>query len=121
MKNVINWFEIFVNELDRACAFYEKVLGVRLRREDFLGKPMAIFPKDEGGVGGALVRDTGHAVGGDACVVYLDATGKLDACLDRVSGARGAVVLPRTSIGPAGFIALLRDTEGNIVGLHSET
>lgn len=119
MKNAINWFEIFVNELDRACVFYEGVLGIRLRREDFLGTPMAIFPMADGGVGGALVRDASHPVDGGGSVVYFDATGKLDACLDRVSGAGGAVVQARTSIGPAGFIALVRDSEGNTVGLHS--
>jgi predicted enzyme related to lactoylglutathione lyase len=30
------------------------------------------------------------------------------------------VVQPKTDIGPPGFIALVRDTEGNVVGLHSE-
>jgi predicted enzyme related to lactoylglutathione lyase len=120
MKNALSWFEIFVNELDRACAFYERVLGIRLRREDFLGQPMAIFPQEEGGVGGALVRDAGNPVGAGGTMVYLDATGKLDACLDRVPGAGGVVVRPRTSIGRAGFIALVRDSEGNTVGLHSE-
>jgi uncharacterized protein len=120
MKNALNWFEIFVGEIDRAAGFYEKVLDIRMRREEFFGKPMAIFPKGEAGVGGALVRDAGHPVGGGGSLVYLDATGKLDACLDRVGAAGGAVVLPRTSIGVQGFIALVRDSEGNTVGLHSE-
>jgi predicted enzyme related to lactoylglutathione lyase len=118
MKNALSWFEIFVNELDRACAFYESVLAIRLRHEDFLGQPMAIFPQAEGG--GALVRDADNPVGTGGTMVYLDATGKLDACLDRVPGAGGVVVRPRTSIGRAGFIALVRDSEGNTVGLHSE-
>jgi predicted enzyme related to lactoylglutathione lyase len=96
------------------------VLGIRMRREDFFGKPMAIFPRDDAGVGGALVRDADQPGGKGGTLVYLDATGKLDACLDRVPGAGGAVVLPRTAIGPNGFIALVRDSEGNTIGLHSE-
>ena len=57
--------------------------------------------------------------GGSSSVVYLDAEGKLDACLERVAGAGGEVVRKKMAIGPAGFIALLRDSEGNTVGLHS--
>jgi len=52
--------------------------------------------------------------------VYLNASGKLDACLERVVPAGGAVVMPKTDIGDPGFIAVVRDTEGNLVGLHSE-
>ena len=53
-------------------------------------------------------------------IVYLDADGTLDAGLARVERAGGQVILPKTDIGPPGFIALVRDTEGNLVGLHSE-
>ena len=38
----------------------------------------------------------------------------------RVVKGGGAVVLPKTDIGVHGFIATVRDTEGNVVGLHSE-
>jgi predicted enzyme related to lactoylglutathione lyase len=120
MSNAIHWFEIFVSDLDRAVRFYEKTLGIELRREDFAGKPMAVFATAETGVGGALVRDGERTSGAAGTLIYLDATGKLDACLARVSAAGGAVVLPRTDIGDPGFIATIRDTEGNLVGLHSE-
>jgi predicted enzyme related to lactoylglutathione lyase len=118
MKNAINWFEIFVSDLDRATGFYQKVLGVDLRREDFGGMPMAVFPY-QGGVGGALVRNARRSPGDGGSLVYIDATGKLDACLERVAAAGGSVLTPKTDIGDPGFIALLRDSEGNTVGLHS--
>ena len=117
MSNAINWFEIFVADLDRACAFYQSVLGIELRREVFNGMPMAIFPAATG-VGGALVRDDRRAPG-PGPLVYLNADGMLDACLERARKAGGAIVLPKTGIGEPGFIAVLRDTEGNTVGLHS--
>jgi predicted enzyme related to lactoylglutathione lyase len=119
MKNAIHWFEIPTTDLPRASAFYEAVLGVSLEQEDFGGTPMAIFPADEDGVAGGLVLDPRRSPSSKGALVYLDATGQLDACLARVAGARGEVVLPKTSIGPQGFIALVRDTEGNCVGLHS--
>jgi predicted enzyme related to lactoylglutathione lyase len=121
MKNAAVWFEIFVADMDRAARFYQDTLGIELRREDFGGKPHAIFPAGQGGgAGGALVRDPERKPVGSGTLVYLSATGKLDACLDRAPRAGGAIVAPKTNIGEHGFIAIVRDTEGNTVGLHSE-
>jgi uncharacterized protein len=119
MKNALNWFEIPVADLDRASGFYEKVLGVGLRRETFFGVPHALFPFQDPGVGGALVRDDRRQVAAGGSLVYIDATAKLDECLARVPAAGGAVLQPRTAIGAAGFFAVVRDSEGNTVGLHS--
>src|SRR5689334_20953663 len=113
MSNAIDWFEIFVSDLDRAVRFYEKTLGIELRREDFAGKPMAVFLAAQTGVGGALVRDGERApvTATAGTLVYLNASGKLDACLERVAAAGGTVVLPKTDIGDPGFIATIKDTE----------
>jgi predicted enzyme related to lactoylglutathione lyase len=122
MENALNWFEIVVEDLDRATRFYEEVLAVPLRRESFQGTAMSIFPYAQPrGVGGALVSRSEPLAGRGGQIVYLPAEGKLDACLARVAAAGGAVVTPRHGIGPAGFIALVRDSEGNLVGLHSQT
>jgi predicted enzyme related to lactoylglutathione lyase len=120
MKNANNWFEIPVTDLDRATRFYEAALGVELRREDFFGSPMSFFPSERPGVGGALVSLPHMAPNPQGTLVYLNANGKLDACLDRIGAAGGAVIQPKTSIGQFGFIARIRDTENNVVGLHSE-
>jgi predicted enzyme related to lactoylglutathione lyase len=120
-KHAIHWFEIFVTDLDRAARFYQTVLNVELRRESEGGRPMAIFNSAvEDGVGGALVRQTGREPTDNGVIIYLDADGKLDASLARVERAGGKVLMPKTDIGAPGFIALVRDTEGNLVGLHSE-
>ncbi|HZS35570.1 MAG TPA: VOC family protein [Polyangia bacterium] len=121
MSHAIHWFEIFVTDLDRAVRFYQTVLDVKLRREQEDDRPMAIFASAvESGVGGALVKQPGREPLAGGVLVYLDADGKLDASLERVERAGGQVVMPKTDIGPPGFIALVRDTEGNVVGLHSE-
>jgi uncharacterized protein len=121
MNNAITWFEIPVRDLDRAVAFYEAVLGVTLKREIFGGKPLAIFPfaEQQGGVGGALITDPRRAPSGDGVLVYLNAGDRLDQALASTPGARGEVVLPKTSIGEHGTIAVVRDTEGNLIGLHA--
>ena len=120
MKNAIDWFEIFVTDLDRAKRFYELTLGVELKRDDYARVPGAIFPGAGEGVSGGLVQDPKRTPGAGGSLVYLNASGKLDACLGRVASAGGEVVMPKTDIGDPGFIAVLRDTEGNLVGLHSE-
>lgn len=120
MKNAANWFEIPVTNMDRAVACYEALLGERLKRETFGGMPYGIFPHEAPGAGGAIVQDPRRSPGGGT-LVYLNANGKLDEILARTTSAGASVVLPKTSIGPDGYIAILADTEGNHVGLNSET
>lgn len=119
MKSALSWFEIPTKNIERAAAFYEKVLATTLKHEDFFGTRMAVFPATDPGVGGALVQDAKRQPARGGTVVYLDATGMLDAAIERVQAAGGEILLPKTSIGPMGAIALLADTEGNVVGLHS--
>ena len=116
----ITWFEIPVADLDRAQAFYETVLARKLRREDFGGNPLVVFPYDEPATGGALKPGANtSAQAGSGIRVYLDCTG-IDAVLSRVEAAGGQIVAPKSALPPGmGFIAHLRDTEGNEVGLHA--
>jgi hypothetical protein len=103
----------------RAVTFYERSLALELKQELFGGLPMAIFRADDPAVGGALVQSPNRCPSTEGALVYLDVGKQLDAVLDRVPAAGGAVVLPKTDIGEPGFIALVRDTEGNVVGLHA--
>jgi predicted enzyme related to lactoylglutathione lyase len=121
MRSAINWFEIPTTNLDRAVHFYEAVLGEPLRREVFTEMPMAIFPHDAEAPGGALIQDARRKPSTDGTLIYLAVDGKLDQVIGRVDKAGGAVVLGRTHIGDPGYIALIRDSEGNVIGLHSPT
>jgi len=121
MTNAINWFEIPVADMDRAQVFYEKVLGRKLKREDFGGEALAVFPHDEPAIGGCLIAGGQRAAGsGSGIRIYLDCMPSIDAVLSRVVAAGGQIVAPKSAL-PAemGFIAQLRDTEGNEVGLHA--
>lgn len=119
MKNVINWFEIPAVDLDRAARFYETVLDTKLKRESAPGSEMAIFPHGErNDPGGALVRRGGKP-STMGTVVYLDAKGDLDGAILRAEKAGGKIAVPKTDIGPDGAFAIVLDTEGNAVGLHS--
>jgi len=80
---------------------------------------LASFRKDRSDMV-ALVQDPKRKVGGGGTIVYLNADGELDAIVARAERAGMSVLLPRTAIGPEGFIAILRDAEGNQVGFHQE-
>jgi len=120
MQNALSWFEIPVSDLDRAQTFYETVLGQPLQRQDFGGAPLAVFNYERPGVGGALQANAkGSAPLGSSIRVYLNCT-QLDTVLERVERAGGAIVSPKEALPQGmGFIAHLRDTEGNAVGLHA--
>ena len=121
MQNAISWFEIPVTDIDRAQAFYETVLGRKLRREDFGEQTLAVFPYDKPGIGGALQAGANaSARAGSGIRIYLDCMPSIDAVLARVETAGGQIVAPKSALPPGmGFIAHLRDTEGNEVGLHA--
>ena len=123
-SNPVGWFEIYVDDMQRAKNFYEKVLQVNL---ELLGDPsnesfeMQVFPSDMGqyGCSGALVHCEGFPAGNNSTLVYF-------ACEDcaveeaRVAEAGGKVQRNKMSIGDYGFISLAFDTEGNMFGLHSQ-
>ena len=124
-NNPVAWFEIYVADMARAKAFYETVLGIELRPLDnpapeALDIELLSFPGGPGGYGacGALVRTDGVPQGFSGTLVYF-------ACKDcaleasRVAAAGGTVEKPKFAIGPYGYIALCRDSEGNMFGLHS--
>ena len=122
MKHAINWFEIPSNDFDRAVKFYGDILGVPLHIEVLGGIPNGRFSyvnnEAHEAIGGAVVYDPRAKPGMTGTTPYLNCTGKLDDVLGRVPSAGGEVLLPNTNIG-FGSIALIVDSEGNKIGLHS--
>lgn len=123
MANAINWFEIPVNDIERAKKFYSDVLGVEgLHQQEMMGIKMAFLPMDpnDRGVGGALCQGEGYAPSADGSVVYLNGGEDLSDKLERVESAGGKVVLPKTKISDEiGYYAMFNDSEGNKVAFHS--
>lgn len=120
MNNAVNWFELPTTDLDRAAKFYADILSTELKKEKFGEGMMAIFPYEQGnGVGGALISQASQKPSSDGAIVYLDAGADVANALEKVEAAGGEIIMPKTSIGPMGFIAYIKDSEGNRVGLHS--
>lgn len=127
MKETINpvgWFEIYVENIDRARHFYETVLDREMfdlpMSEDLGDMKMVVFPMldDAPNSSGALVEMRGVEPGGNSTIVYFSS----DNCeieQSRVEAAGGKILKPKFSIGDYGFISLVEDTEGNCIGLHS--
>ena len=119
--HAIHWFEIPVTDLARATAFYGRMLGLtQFRHEMGGGNPMAVFPYDQAvhGVGGALVCNPHLQPSASGAIVYLNAGQDLAGAVERAQAAGGRVVMPVTDIGDPGHIALVADSEGNVMGLH---
>ena len=120
--DALNWFEIFVNDIDKAKAFYEAILKSPMTSipAGDSGCTMALFAcNPELGVGGALCQAEGYKPGPGGTMVYLNVEGDLDGVLERIPAAGGKVIKPRTAIPPHGFMGIFEDPDGNRVGLHS--
>lgn len=122
-SNSAVWFEIYVDDMERATKFYENVLDVKLEALPNPGDDpleMRSFPgdMDNYGANGALVKMEGLKAGGNSILIYFGS----DDCTteeNRVEKAGGKIAKPKMSIGEFGFITLFFDTERNMVGLHS--
>lgn len=119
-SNPVNWFEIPVTDMPRAKAFYEHVLDVTLQPLKIGPLDMAFFPARPGtpGASGTLMKGDAFEPSSKGVQIYFT-TPDVDGTLERVQDRGGQVVVPKTRIGPLGFIASFEDTEGNRVGLRS--
>jgi uncharacterized protein len=119
--NAVGWFEIYVQDMSRARAFYETVFAVTLERLPAADLEMFAFPMNDGAYGapGALIHMPGCSSGGGGTLVYFSCE---DCAVEeaRAAAAGGTVFKTKFPIGQYGFIALVTDTEGNMIGLHSQ-
>lgn len=119
--NALNWFEIPASDLARATKFYESIFDVKMLQMEMDDIKMSMFPTTaaSGKSGGGIAQSTMHKPSKLGSIIYLNANPDLQLVLDRVTSNGGKITLPKTGIGPNGFMAFVEDTEGNTVGLHS--
>ena len=116
------WFDIPVADLERACKFYEAVLGVGVEQESFDGFEFGVIEHGPGN-GGCIVKpmDEGWKPGRDGILIYLNADGRIRDAVSKVAEYGGEVLMDVHPIGPHGFRAIILDSEGNRCAIHSET
>jgi predicted enzyme related to lactoylglutathione lyase len=118
--NPVRWFEIYVEDMPRAKAFYESVFQTRLTRLDNPNLELWAFPMsmEDSGSTGALVKMDGFSAGRNSVIIYFASE---DCAIEsaRVVESGGRIHQEKFSIGQYGFIALIIDSEGNMIGIHS--
>ncbi|MEO6870179.1 MAG: VOC family protein [Ginsengibacter sp.] len=124
--NVITWFEIPVSDIERAKTFYETILDIEMiTRKDgddegvFFPFNPNVVQATSGRVTGVLSKSARNTPSTNGTMVYLNASPGIQIVLDKVQQAGGKIIAPKIKI-PAGFIAVIIDTEGNKVALHAE-
>jgi predicted enzyme related to lactoylglutathione lyase len=119
-RNPVGWFEIYVDDMARAQRFYETVFDVQLQALNSPAIKMLGFPMkgDLPGCTGSLVQMPGGRPAGNGVIIYFSC---IDCAVEsaRVAQNGGKVFKEKFSIGEYGFISLVHDTEGNLIGLHS--
>ncbi len=120
MKTMINWFSIPCAKFNRAVQFYSDIFAIEMAKaKDPAGNDMAFFFSPEEGISGAINSDSNLTPSAEGPRIYLNAEGQLAEVLARVPDAGGEVIMPQTAIDQWGTIAIIKDTEGNSIGLHS--
>lgn len=119
MANNVVWLDIPCVDLDRALKFYSAVLGKPVKKEEFPGMKIGVFPHENNDVGGCLFVKDDEKPSATGPLVYLNAQGRLDEAIAAVVPNGGKVLQPRHPIGPHGFRAVILDSEGNRLALHS--
>jgi predicted enzyme related to lactoylglutathione lyase len=118
-KNRAVWFDIPVADLERARRFYAAVLGVGVNKETSGDFSFCVIEHKDGN-GGCLVLEPADITGGGV-LLYLNVEGRIHDAVDNVVPHGGTVLKPPHPIGPHGFRAIVLDSEGNRVALHSMT
>ncbi len=122
MRNPVNWFEIYVQDMNKAQTFYEQVLDCKLEPitppDNELSMLAFAGDPDNPGASGALVQVAGKDSAVNSVIVYFSCE---DCAVEaaRVEAAGGKLEREKMSIGDYGFIALALDRDGNMFGLHS--
>jgi uncharacterized protein len=120
MANQIVWCDIPVLDLDRAITFYSAVLGAMVKKQELPGMTVGILPHNDGEVGGCLFTSENEKPSDKGAMIYLNCNGRLVEAIAAVTTNGGLVIQPKHPIGPFGYRAVIKDSEGNRIALHSD-
>lgn len=119
MASAIVWFDIPAIDLDRAVEFYSAVLGKLVKKEQFPQVAIGVFPHDDGEPNGCLFQAAAERPSDHGPLLYFNCGGRLDEAIAAVERHGGKVLKPKHAIGAYGFRAVVLDSEGNRIALHS--
>ena len=117
MTNRIVWFDLPAADLKRAMNFYSKVLDAEIS-EEFPG--VAVFSHDQGEVSGCVFKSEDIQPSDQGALLYFNVNGRLEEAVSAAKECGGNIKEPPHPIGDFGHRALVIDSEGNRIALHSE-
>ncbi len=118
--NPVVYFEIPVNDMQRAITFYRAVFGFTFEQEELDGYDMAFFPlnEDQPGITGALAKGDVYQPSHQGAILYFY-TEDIDKALVNASLLGAQMLYPKTINTDHGFIvAEIEDSEGNRIALR---
>jgi hypothetical protein len=118
-ENLLCWVDIPVLDLQRAIAFYSAVLAQPVMHVKEHGMEFGLLPHVGDNASGCLVEDTDNQPSLSGPLIYLSVEGRLDSAVEEVPRQGGAVLAEKQAIGPYGFRAIIKDSEGNRIAFHS--
>lgn len=117
-SNPVVYFEIPVDDIDRAIKFYKAVFNFDFAKERIDNNEMALFPfaDENSGISGALAKGEIYKPTKDGIVIYFK-TENIDETLKLATTNGGQVLYPKIDNG-IGLVAEFEDTEGNRIALY---
>ena len=119
MNNQIVWVDIPVDDLDRAIKFYTAVLAAEVTKQSYPGFSLGLLPNAASHVSGCLFKSQDNRPSQQGPMIYLNVNDRLDAAVTAVTANGGTVLQDKHQIGEYGFRAIVLDSEGNKIALHS--
>lgn len=122
MKGRVVHFEIPADNVKRATEFYKKTFEWGLESVPQMDYTMIRttesnddgMPKAPGAINGGMGKRSDTL----AAPVVTIGVDDIDAATKLITKNGGKVTVPKQPIGPMGFIAYFKDTEGNTIGLY---
>lgn len=121
MSHILCWTDIPVLDLDRAIAFYSAMLAAPVAKQSGEGWAMGVLPNAGEGPSGCLSAMEENQPTKTGPLIYLSVDGRLDDAVTAVRDNGGEILQDKHQIGPYGYRAVVVDSEGNRIALHSAT
>jgi uncharacterized protein len=119
-QHTICWTDIPVTNLDRAIKFYSAILGTAVSKEAAPGFEFGLLPHQDENVSGCLVKSEDNRPSEHGPLIYLSVEGRLEDAIRTAREKGGRILEEKHQIGPYGFRAIIIDSEGNRIALHSQ-
>jgi uncharacterized protein len=119
-RNTFCWIEIPVIDLNRAIAFYSKILEESVQKMEEHGFAFGLLPHTEDNVSGCLYQFEDREPSQNGPLVYLNVEGRLDDAVETAKAQGVKILQAKEQIGPYGHRAIILDTEGNAIALYSK-